>query len=37
MNSYAEVLGNSCDGDKKNYTEVIVEEGKNISKLLDDY
>ncbi len=36
MNSYAEVLGDSCDGDKKNYTEVIVEEGKNISKLLND-
>ena len=36
INSYAEVLGEICDHGKKNYTEVIIEEGKNISKLLDD-
>ena len=36
INSYAEVLGEQCDKGNKNYTDIIIEEGKNISQLLDD-
>ncbi len=36
INSYAEVLGELSNQNHKNYTEIIIEEGKNISKLLDD-
>lgn len=36
INSYAEVLGELSNQNYKGYTEIIIEEGKNISKLLDD-